>query len=544
MRLLTAIVFAACCLAQIPGTAPPAEPPKKEPTDPFGRETPRSSITGFLRAAQSGHYRTAAQYLQVAPTRRDTVGVKLAQELEVLLDTSYRFPLSLFANKPEGALEDNVPVEQDRMGEIRVGDDATDMVMIRLKDPQVGDIWVVSAETLAKVSALSSKVSGFEYIHRLPEGLQAKFLGLAWAQWLGLLVLAVGSYGVAWLIVLVGKVLVRFSFRKFRMPTPPKGAVLLLAVLINAKSIDLLVLPLLYRSYYRRGLWTIFLIVLTWLMLRAIDGLSEHLRLRALAAGRIAQGSWIVLGKRIVKALTVLTLGLVILAAMGFNLSAALTGLGIGGIAVALSAQKTIENLFGGVSVASDEVIRVGDTLRFGTTVGTVSDIGLRSTRLRTIERTELSIPNGALATMNVENLSMRDKMLFNPTIGLTYDTSAPQLQAVLDGIRELFKNDPRVESEGYRARFAGFGENALLVEMWAYVLVNDWAVFLGIREELLFSIMKIVHNSGSGFAFPSRTLYLAGEGYTISGTKSSLPAHANPPEPGRADLRRGSPPA
>ncbi len=542
MRFLSLIFFAVCCLAQIPGITPSAEPAKKEPADPFGRETPRSSITGFLRAAQDGHYRTAAQYLQVAAPRRDTAGVRLAQELEVLLDSSYRFPLTLFSNKPEGALEDNVPVNQDRMGEIRVGDEAVDMVMIRMKDPQGNDIWVVSTETLAEVSQLSSKVQGFEYLHRLPEGLQAKFLGLAWAQWLGLIFLAVVSYGIVWLLILLVKILTGFT--KFRIPKPPKGGVLLPAVLINAKLVDLLVLPLLYRSYYRRGLWTIFLIIFTWLLLHGIDALSERLRLRALAAGRIAQGSWIVLGKRIVKALTVMTLGLVILAALGFNLSTALAGLGIGGIAVALSAQKTIENLFGGVSVASDEVIRVGDTLRFGTTVGNVSDIGLRSTRLRTIERTELSIPNGALATMNVENLSMRDKMLFNPTIGLTYDTSPAQLHAVLNGIRELFQNDLRVETEGSRARFAGFGENALLIDLWAYVLVADWAVFLGIREELLFSIMKIVQNSGSGFAFPSRTLYLAGEGYTISGTKSSLPADPHTPEPGRADLRRGGPSA
>jgi MscS family membrane protein len=543
MRLLTSILFALCCLGQIPGTAPVAEPPKKEaPTDPFGRETPRSSITGFLRAAQSGHYRTAAQYLQVAPSRRETAGVKLAQELEVLLDSSYKFPLSLFSSKPEGALEDSVPLEQDRMGEIRVADDAVDMVMIRVKDPQLGQTWVVSAETLAKVTELSSKVSGFQYLHRMPEGLQSKFLGLMWAQWLGLIVLAAVSYGLAWLAVLLFRLTLRFT--KFRNAKPPTGGVFLLAVLINTRLIDLLVLPLLYQSYYRRIVWTLFLVGFTWALLRAIDGVSERLRLRALATGQIAQGSWIVLGKRIVKALTVLALGLVILAALGFNLSTALAGLGIGGIAVALSAQKTIENLFGGVSVASDEVIRVGDTLRFGTTVGTVSDIGLRSTRLRTIERTELSIPNGALATMNVENLSMRDKMLFNPTLGLTYDTTAAQLQAVLNGIRELFRTDPRVESEGYRARFAGFGENAMQIEIWAYVLVNDWTVFLGIREELLFSIMKIVHESGSGFAFPSRTLYLAGEGYTISGTKSSLPTNANTPEAGRADLRRGSPTA
>lgn len=535
MRLLWTFLIASSLLGQLPGLPQaPAEPKKEEPEDPLGRTTPRSSITGFLKATQSGRYKTAAQYLQVAPARRDTQGVKLAQELEVLLDTSYKTPLAQFSNNPEGAVEEGVPINQERMGEIAVGDEAVAMVMIRTTDPQVGPIWLVSTETLSKVSDLSLKVTGFEYIKKLPEGLQQKFLGLAWAQWLGAIVIALFSYGVAWLVTLL--VGLAFRLTKFRLGKPPRGAVLLLAVLINSRLIGLMPLPLLYRSYYRRAVWTFFLIGFTWLLLRGIDRLSDRLRLRALAGGRIAQGSWIILGKRMLKVLVVMVIGLVIMRALGFDLSAALTGLGIGGIAVALAAQKTIENLFGGVSVASDEVIRVGDTLRFGTTIGTVSDIGLRSTRLRTNERTELSIPNGALATMNVENLSMRDKMLFNPTIGLTYDTNAEQLQRVLTGIRELLAKDPRVETEGMRARFAGFGENALLVEVWSYVVTDDWAKFTEIREDLLFSIMRIVQTAGSGFAFPSRTLYLAGEGYSISGTKvvsgmkTALPANSSAP--------------
>ena len=108
----------------------------------------------------------------------------------------------------------------------------------------------------------------------------------------------------------------------------------------------------------------------------------------------------------------------------GLNLSAALAGLGIGGIAVALAAQKTIENLFGGISILTDRVMRVGDLCRVGETVGTVEDIGLRSTRIRTYERGLISVPNGSLATANVENLSARDKMRIFCTLTLRYETS------------------------------------------------------------------------------------------------------------------------
>src|SRR5204863_9966777 len=136
----------------------------------------------------------------------------------------------------------------------------------------------------------------------------------------------------------------------------------------------------------------------------------------------------------------------VLLHAMGFNISAVLAGLGVGGIAIAFAAQKTLENLFGGLSVLGDEVIRVGDTCRFGDRIGTVEDISLRSTRIRTPDRTELSIPNGSLATMNVENFSRRDKIMFNTKLGLRYDTSPDQMRYVLAQVRRLLYEHPKVE--------------------------------------------------------------------------------------------------
>src|SRR5262245_43712410 len=131
MRLLWTFLIAVSLFGQIPGLTPaPAEPKKEEPQDPLGRETPRSSIMGFLKATQNSRYQTAAQYLQVAAARRNTQGVKLAQELEVLLDTSYKTPLAQFSNNPDGALEEGVPQNQDRMGEITVGEESVGMVMI------------------------------------------------------------------------------------------------------------------------------------------------------------------------------------------------------------------------------------------------------------------------------------------------------------------------------------------------------------------------------------------------------------------------------
>jgi MscS family membrane protein len=196
----------------------------------------------------------------------------------------------------------------------------------------------------------------------------------------------------------------------------------------------------------------------------------------------------------------------------GVNLSAALATLGIGGIAIALAAQKTIENLFGGISILTDRVMRVGDLCRVGDTIGTVEDIGLRSTRIRTDERGLISVPNGSLATANVENLSARDKMRVFARIGLRYETSREQLEAVLAKVTAMLRGHPRVESTSAWIRLARLGESALELEMQAYVMTREFSDFTAVREELLMSVMEIVESCGTSLAFPSRTVYIANE--------------------------------
>jgi MscS family membrane protein len=246
-----------------------------------------------------------------------------------------------------------------------------------------------------------------------------------------------------------------------------------------------------------------------WFVFRASAITMQRLRTHSVAAGRTGTATLFLLGERLVKALVIGIAILSILGILGFNLTTVFAGIGIGGIAIAFAAQKTLENLFGGVSVLADEVIRVGDTCRFGDRVGTVEDISLRSTRIRTDERSELSIPNGALATMNVENLTRRDKILFNPSLGLRRETSPDQLRFVLAEVRRMLYEHPKVESESARIRFASFDSSALTLEIFSYVLTREFAEFTAVREDLLLRIMEMVEKSGSGFAFPSQTLYL-----------------------------------
>jgi MscS family membrane protein len=190
-------------------------------------------------------------------------------------------------------------------------------------------------------------------------------------------------------------------------------------------------------------------------------------------------------------------------------MSTALAGLGIGGLAIGFGAQKTIENLFGGISVLGDEVFRVGDVCRFGDRTGFVEDIGLRSTRIRTEERTLLAIPNGTVATINLENLSRRDKILFKTNLNLRSETKADHLRFILSEVRRLLYSHPKVESNTVRVRLTDIAGAAPSVEVMAYVLTQDFNEFAAVREDVLLRVMDIVDSSGSGLALPAQTLYL-----------------------------------
>ena len=192
------------------------------------------------------------------------------------------------------------------------------------------------------------------------------------------------------------------------------------------------------------------------------------------------------------------------------NATAALAGLGVGGIAVALAAQKTLENVIGGVSLIFDRAVRVGDVLKVGDTQGTVADIGLRSTRIRTLDRSLVSVPNGQIANMSLEDLSSRDKFWFHPILALRYGTTSPQMCTVLEGIRSLLGESRHLQPDSVRVRFLRFGPSSLDVEIFAYVLARDWNQFLEIQERLLLRILQSIESSGVQFALPLQTILAA----------------------------------
>ena len=213
------------------------------------------------------------------------------------------------------------------------------------------------------------------------------------------------------------------------------------------------------------------------------------------------------LGERLAH-LTLLILGLVAtLHQLGYQVTSLLAGLGIGGLGVALAAQKTVEHLFGGVTLSTDQPMRVGDFVKVDTILGTVEHIGLRSTRIRTLDRTIITIPNGKLADMNIETFAARDRIRLSLILGLVYGTTAEQVRAVVEGVEAMLRGHERVWDGEIVVRLMALGLSALEIEIMCWFRTEDNGEFRDIRQDLLLRILEIVEQAGTQVAVQARPL-------------------------------------
>lgn len=212
---------------------------------------------------------------------------------------------------------------------------------------------------------------------------------------------------------------------------------------------------------------------------------------------------------RLLTIVVLLYLAIAAAEAFGVPVAPLIASLGVGGLAIALAVRPTLENVLGGFTLFADKPVRVGDFCLYGDKLGTVEEIGLRSTRIRSLERTVVTVPNAEFSQMQLENFTRRDRMLFRTTLSLRYETTPEQLRYVLAKLRELLIAHPMVSPDPARVRFVGFGDYSLDVELFAYILCEDYNAYMGVLEDLNLRIMDIIEEAGTGFAFPSQTTYL-----------------------------------
>ena len=485
--------------------------------DPLGRSTPHGSVFGFLQAAQSGKYQEAAKYLQLSNSERAIHGEQLAEQLHELMSIAFVGRVGAISDHPEGSVQEGVPQDHERIGVLRLDDSATDVDLVHVSDPSVGGIWLFSSQLLAKVPDLSDRIGISEVESKLPHFLETRRV-LSTPLWrlIAFVLLIPISFGLSWGIVYLfcagQRIWLRWRHHTFLEDVHDSlaaPAAIILTVVLHQVAVYFLHIPLLIRVYYQRSAGIVLVAAIAWLVLRLISRWGERARVKTLTTSGYRSGSILLLGQRILKVLVGIVALLIMINILGFDMTAAIAGLGIGSVAVAFAAQKTLENLLGGISIIGDEVIRVGEVCRIGDRIGTIEDISLRSTRIRTLDRTELSVPNGQLANMNVENLSRRDASLFQANIGLRHETSLDQLRSLLKQIPSLLRHHPKVDSEFVRVRFVGFGESSLDIEINCRILTGNLQEFLAIREDLLLQIIDFLAGAGVALALPSRTVYL-----------------------------------
>jgi MscS family membrane protein len=253
---------------------------------------------------------------------------------------------------------------------------------------------------------------------------------------------------------------------------------------------------------------TLLIVGAVWILFRIADSLAEQLQARILAKQGATGFHLVHLLRRIAK-VTFVLVGLTFwLDNLGFKVSTIVASLGIIGLAVGLASQKFIEDLIAAMTLHATGVVKRNELIRFGDRNGVVEDIGLRTTSVRSRDRTLVTMPNATFAAMQIENFARRDKFLFQTRLGLRYETTPDQLRYVLIELRKLLYAHPKVIDEEARVRFIGFGASTLDVEIFCYIAETSIAEYLAVAEDLNLRIMDIVAGSGTGFAFPSQTLY------------------------------------
>jgi MscS family membrane protein len=495
-------------------SSPPAETGPVIPADEFDRGTPLRSGEGFLTATDLGAFETAAEYLDLRNLRgaaRELTGAQLARRFDVIIKRAKWVDIDELVDDPAGRSNDNLPEYRDSIG--IVVNDGKEIRLLMQKVPR-GDgvaIWKISNATVALIPELYQTFGYPKFIEDLRRRLpQASFLGYELFKWVVVLAAAILAYGTILLIALATRWLLRNSdttahrqiFRFLILPFGIWGVL----IAMNATSTSL-GRSVTAEEFQRLTPFPILITV--WVLFASMDLLRNIYSAHLEDKGR--PGTIVLLNPaaNATKLLIAIAAVLIYLDQLGINITTVVAGLGVGGIAVALALQKPMEDVFGAITLYTQQPARVGDFCQIRTVIGTIEEIGLRTTRIRTLANSVVAIPNAQLANEPIENISSRRKILYRPVLRLRYDTTPEQLRQVLEGIRELLNSHEQVLQNNHRVRFKEIADDALLVEVYAYLATTDWAEYLEFAEDLNIQILEIVARAGTSLSLPARTLHV-----------------------------------
>jgi MscS family membrane protein len=525
MPLLQAAPAGAQSLPGLTGAKPAATPapapaPTPEPV-PEAPDSPRASARAFVDlAARKGDFKGAARYLQLPPGE-EARGPEEARRLRAVLERYLDIDLDALSPLAEGSAQDGLPQGVDTVGNVPDGHGGQDPVFVVRARDAAGTYWAFSRQTVSRIDGWYDALPDRWVRDWMPERLQRHGPSdLMWWQWLSLPVLLVlalvlgrvlGVFTTALLHRLFRKTPTGWDERLLKRTSP--ALTLLWAVVVAAVLLPwLALLPEAHRSV-RSFLGGVATIAVFWALWRSVDVWSQFLMDRPWAADNPSARSLLSVTRNFAKVFVLVGGVVATLAAFGYPVATVLAGLGIGGLALAFGAQKTIENLFGSVSLAADQPFRVGDFVKIEDFTGNVERIGMRSTQVRTLDRTLVSLPNGKLADMRIEDFASRDRIRFAATVALVYGTTEEQVRRVVAGIEAMLRANPKVWPDTVVAKLLAFSPSSLDVEVLCWFQTSDFAEFRGLRQEALLGIMRIVAEAGTSLAFPTQTVHVVESG-------------------------------
>jgi MscS family membrane protein len=475
-------------------------------------------MLGFLKYAEREDYENAARYLQSGPDGNANwiLQAKGARDL----NGRFKGNIALLSDDPNGTVEPGLPPGQVRAGVLTAGSATVDVILVRVDDPAYGKIWLISKETVASIPQLYAQMDSEAPTvtdRIMPAALtNHSLLKMSLARWLGWLLSIPISWLLVWLLAFVLSTPARLRSKLRRLPFRPIWETRLgmplkciIAILLHSVFVYLLEPPLLFRVYYFRFMAALLVGCFVWFLGTIADRGFEHAVSQTRTQHKGGESILVVM-QRLTRIVLVTIALIVALAIFGLNVRTELAGLGIGGLAIALAAQRTLENLIGGLSLLMDKAVHVGDFCMIGDQRGTVEDIGLRSLKLRTLDQTLLVVPNGSLAQMQFGNLTGRSKLLINQTFALRIETQVEQLRFVLDRVQTMLDQHPAIEPGTSRVRVTNFVGAAFELELFAYGKTGDWARLTAIRQDVILKIAEIVQASGTRFAAPTQLAYVS----------------------------------
>lgn len=509
--------------AQIPGTGAgktDVSAAAEEPADELGRSTPRGTIKGFLKAVVEENYVDAAQFLDLGALSRTekTRAATYAQNLQRILDKQgWINPDGNLSDHAEGKKDDGLEPNFDEVGTLRASSGNTPILVERITGPNNQQIWLISPDLVEKIPEMSRGLED-TYADKLMIGQldSFKIYGTGIGHWILMLGLYVVAYMISGFLVRAIIRLVRRFFRHRNAAKTPSEKHLIdefetplrlyAMVWIASLSAAFMGVSLIVRHSFMPISTVIAWIAIGLFFWRLADLAVSLFERRMAAKERYSLTSALAFARRGLKFISVIIIVILVLSSFGVDVTAGLAALGIGGIALALGAQKTLENFIGSLSIIADQPFHVGDFCKIGEVSGTVEDIGMRSTRLRTNDRTLVTIPNGDLSSQRIENFARRTRFLINKSFVLRYDSTTPQIRKFMALCNDIFKTQDKIVKEGTMVRFLGFVDNGHQIQFWANVNTGDYNEYVAVQADIFLQVIDAAWACGLYFAIPSQT--------------------------------------